>query len=99
MAHSYFAEGLAFHRAVGNKPGMALLLGNLGLVSCDQQDYLSARSLLLESLEVCRELEDKRGIAFSLVALASLALAQNELSISIVTLQDFDSRHEIEGGE
>ena len=50
----------------------------LGYVALQRSDYAAARSLLEEALTLCREMDDKDGIAWALVNLALVFLFQGE---------------------
>jgi hypothetical protein len=55
---------------------MARSLTDLGVVACDQQDYLAAHAVYREGLEVFAGLAHKRGIARALEGFACSACAQ-----------------------
>src|SRR5205823_4898728 len=66
------------HREIGDKWGIAYVLLNLGLVSHEQGDFGSARTLYEESLAIRREIGDRQGIAYALERVAALCSAQGE---------------------
>lgn len=55
-AQVFFEEGLVAARAWGERSHVAALLNGLGWIVANQGDLRRARSSLLESLEICREL-------------------------------------------
>ena len=58
-AQGLYEESLALLRELGDKPGVALLINNLGVVMRYQNDHDRARMLNAESLAVFRELGDR----------------------------------------
>ena len=52
----------------------ALALGELGYVALLESDLLEARTLALESLEICEGIENRQGIVESLNVLGTIAL-------------------------
>src|SRR5262249_2115286 len=70
-----YAESLRIHRQVGDRHGIALTLGNLGVLARRDGNRDRARDLLGESLAAARVVGDKRVVAAALDQLASLALA------------------------
>jgi hypothetical protein len=64
------------YRELGDQRGIGIaLLTCLGVVACEQGDDASSSALLGDSLEVWRELDDRRGIADCLEESAGLAFA------------------------
>ena len=57
---------------------MTIALNNLGLVTREQGDYVTARTLYEEGLAIARERDDKRGIGYLLSNLGLMALEQGE---------------------
>jgi predicted ATPase/predicted Ser/Thr protein kinase len=53
-----------------------------GVLATAQGDYVSADALIKQSLEIARNLDDKRSIAISLNALAVIARDQGDLAVS-----------------
>jgi tetratricopeptide (TPR) repeat protein len=78
-AHGHFSEGRIFlERALAGSGGAtaslrAKALGAAADMALDQGDFERGEVLCQESLALCRELEDTRGIAFSLFLLGSIA--------------------------
>ena len=72
-AHSLLMEGLEFHRALGNRQGIAATLNNLGSLAREQGDYQRARAMHEEGLTIWRQMGDRRGISSSLNSLGNLA--------------------------
>jgi non-specific serine/threonine protein kinase len=78
-AHANFEKTLALRREIGDKRGVAVALGNLGVVAWRQGNCLAARPLLQESLERYQEIGDRRGAGTSLNELGQVALQMGEL--------------------
>lgn len=72
-ARRLFGQSLAIQRELGNQPGIACALNNLGLVATGQGDLEAARELFEESLAIHSELGDKRGTATALSNQGNLA--------------------------
>jgi tetratricopeptide (TPR) repeat protein len=62
----------------GNKPTLAAILHQLGMLAQRQGDYAKARILYDESIAIERELRDKSGVAKSLHQLGHLAQDQGD---------------------
>ncbi len=58
MARTFYEQSLAIRRELNDRPGIAVLLANLGIVSYHTGDYAGARTLDDESLAVFREIGD-----------------------------------------
>ncbi|HEX6736765.1 MAG TPA: tetratricopeptide repeat protein, partial [Vicinamibacteria bacterium] len=69
-------EALAIWREAGDRPGVGVGLGALGLVALERGDYAVARDHLAEALAIWRQLGIKTLIAESLARLAMVAGAQ-----------------------
>jgi len=85
----YLAEGrsaiarlLAMEGAAAHPKLRARLLFASAVLAGDQGDYGSAHQLFEDSLEICLDLNDKRGVAVALNALAVNARARGELAAS-----------------
>jgi predicted ATPase/serine/threonine protein kinase len=85
----YFAEGrdrlgklLKLGGAMAPTKLRARVLFAAGILAAGQGDYASSDALIQESLEIARRLEDKRGIAVSLNALAVTARDRGEVAAS-----------------
>ena len=65
-AAALFEEGLAFHRASGNRVGMALEMLGLADVARDQGDSLGVRAHCEPSLAILREFDMQWAIGFAL---------------------------------
>jgi predicted ATPase len=81
--HSHQSEGLArleglLARTSNRTLARGRALFGAGLFKYRQGDYESARTLLQESLSICRELGDKHGSALSLDRLFSVAYSQGD---------------------
>ncbi len=72
-------EGLALARALGDAPGMARALGQLGRVAgFVRHEHARARVLLEESLALCQELDNHWYRAWSHLVLADVVAVQGE---------------------
>jgi predicted ATPase/class 3 adenylate cyclase len=87
-ARTYYSEGLAIYRRLGDKLGAARPLNGLGLVSWGQGDLVAARSFLEESLAIKRELGDQGAISISLNNLGLVALAQGDYATARACLEE-----------
>ncbi|HKB17294.1 MAG TPA: tetratricopeptide repeat protein, partial [Planctomycetota bacterium] len=68
----HMEECLALARELGDRPGEARALGNLGNVYLDLEDYPKAREHYEKALALARELGDRRGEANALGGLGSV---------------------------
>ena len=71
-------QSLALFRQLGDTPGIALSLYNLGWVTWLRGNATAARSLLEEALALCRKLDDTWGMRNSLQTLATIAVDWGE---------------------
>ena len=62
-ARQFLEESLALCRQLGDKPGTASALNNLGLVLSESGNYDKALAMYEESLRLFQEMEDLEGIA------------------------------------
>ena len=76
----FIAKLLALEGAAARPKLRARLLFSAAVLAAEQGDYSSARQLFEESLETCLELNDNRGVAVALNALAVNARERGELS-------------------
>ena len=65
-ARHRYEQALAIYHELGDRRGVAALLGNVGLVVKDQGDSARATAYYQESLAAFQELEDRRGVANAL---------------------------------
>jgi tetratricopeptide (TPR) repeat protein len=73
-----FEASLAVNRELGDKRGIAVLLGNLGTNALRQRDFERARTLLEESLALRREMGERRGVGYMLRCLSAVASSQGD---------------------
>jgi tetratricopeptide (TPR) repeat protein len=59
QAKLLYESGLMIRRKIDDRPGLAVMLNNLGMVSMAAEDYNAAKPLFLESLNLFRELGDR----------------------------------------
>jgi DNA-binding CsgD family transcriptional regulator len=102
-AYALFEEGLAIHRALGDKRGIAHSLSQLAqLLFVSQADPTRVSPLLEECLMVSREVGFKEGIAAYYCVSGQLALSQGNLVLarslaekSVVLYGEMGHRHGI----
>jgi predicted ATPase/class 3 adenylate cyclase len=87
-ARACFEESLAIYRALGDKPGIAAVLRNMGSLAWHAQDHIARNALLEESLALCRELDDKAGIAQLLRDLGLTAWSQGDVARATGLLEE-----------
>lgn len=75
-----FDECLSISRGYRNKPGILTALWNLSLVAQDRADYATARTLLVESLALARELGTQEMTAGSMMNLAAVLRLEGNLA-------------------
>ena len=62
-ALEYYLKALKMNEELGRKNGIAINLGNIGLVYMDQLDYPKALEYYFKALDMAEELGDKNGVA------------------------------------
>lgn len=72
-AYALMEEGLSIARAIGDRPGVASLLNNLGNLAFCQGDPARARALYRESVDIRQEIGDPLGSASPLNNLGEIA--------------------------
>ena len=77
-AKTLYQDALAMSRELGDSRGIAVALGNLGMVALDQGDYETAIARHEQSLAIWRELGDRQGTARTLNALGNAAYSQGD---------------------
>src|SRR5262249_2457190 len=77
LARQAYEEAVALNRQIANKPGLAVALCNLGYVTLATAPT-DAPSHFRESLELSREVEDPRTIAYCLEAAARIFLERGD---------------------
>jgi predicted ATPase/class 3 adenylate cyclase len=87
-ASALIEQALALWRELGDKPGMADALLNLGRVARLQGDYERSGKLLQESLALCREQHIMWGVVWALISLGDVALDQGEPAQALEPLQE-----------
>jgi predicted ATPase/DNA-binding CsgD family transcriptional regulator len=75
----WLARALALGVSQTRNRARAKALGAHGALAYLQSDFLAARALLEESLGIWRQLEDRRGSAFTLTFLGRVAVRQGDL--------------------
>ena len=84
---SRIAKLLAMAGAAARPKLRARLQFAAGVLANEQGDYISGQGLLESSLETCVEMNDNRGVAVALNALAVLARYRGDLTHGILTLR------------
>jgi non-specific serine/threonine protein kinase len=74
-AQQLYDESIEVHRRVGDKWGLSILLSAAAGLRIVQKDFDQARIQASEAMSLCQELDDPRGIAWSLDMFASLLAA------------------------
>ncbi len=81
-AEEKYREALAIYQQVGNKPGIAKIYSNIGLISRVRRDFDSSETHLNQALDIYKELNDRRGIASVLDRQGALFSQQRQLDIA-----------------
>jgi predicted ATPase/DNA-binding winged helix-turn-helix (wHTH) protein len=87
-ARALHEESLVIRRELGDRPGIAASLGNLGNVAFNQGDYPAATALQEQSLAIRRELGDRYGIATTLNNLGAVAINQGDYPATRAVLEE-----------
>ena len=81
-------ESLSIYRQLNDRPGIAVVTTNLGIVYYHLGEYATVRALYEESLRLHRELEDSLGIARALNSLGTLASRQGDYATALALLTE-----------
>ncbi len=73
----FFERGLKINEEIGNKKGIAGLLGNIGNIYNDQSNYPKALEYQQRSLKIYEEIGDKTGIANALINIGNIYSKQS----------------------
>jgi tetratricopeptide (TPR) repeat protein len=87
-------QSLALYRALGDRWGMARLVGYLSLLAWDGGNYGEAQQLAEESLALRRALGDQLGMAAALYLLGTIASAQGQLEEAERSLREAIAIHQ-----
>ena len=79
-ARALYEESVAIRRELGDRRGMAGVLGNLGYVAYELGDRSAARALSVEALAISRELGDPGRVADALNNLGNVAYDQGDFA-------------------
>ena len=74
-ARQFYDESIEVHRCAGDKWGLSILLSAAAGLHIVRKDFDQARVQASEAMALCQELDDPRGIAWSLDMFASLLAA------------------------
>lgn len=77
-ARTYYEQGLAIRREVGDQRSIAASLNGLGNLACSEGDYPTARRYYTESLEIKRNLGDRKAVGGSLNNLGFVAYHEGD---------------------
>jgi len=77
-ARNLYLESLAIRRDLGDRVGIAAVIGNLGNMAFDQGDYAAVKPLYEECLAIFRELGERGSIAAVLQNLGHVAHYQGD---------------------
>jgi tetratricopeptide (TPR) repeat protein len=77
-AKTLYEDALSMSRELGDQRGIAVALGNLGMVALEQGDHKAAIARHEEGLAIWHELGDRQGIARTLNALGNAAYSQGD---------------------
>jgi DNA-binding CsgD family transcriptional regulator len=87
-AAELYEQSLALQRELGDKDGIAIALGSLGIVAYEEADYARSIALTQEALAIFRELNIKPNIINALVHLGRAALAQSDQRQALAYFSD-----------
>jgi predicted ATPase/class 3 adenylate cyclase len=87
-ANALIEQALAVWRELGDKPGMADALLNLGRVARLRGDYERSGKLVRESLALFREQQIMWGVVWALISLGDVALDQGDSAQALEPLQE-----------
>ena len=73
-----YEESLKIERRLGDPWAIAISLDNLGGVAYDLGAYAEARAFFEESLDLFRQIGDRRGSAYLLEGLAAVTVAEGD---------------------
>jgi hypothetical protein len=82
-ARTFYEQGLAIFRELGDRWGIAATLADLGSLAREQGNYPGARSMYQESIRLFYELNHKRGIARLLECFSCSSAARGEAERSL----------------
>ena len=87
-ASAFNEESLTIRRALGDKPGVAVLLNNQGIIARFQHDLAEARRLNDESIALLREVGDRWAVGQLLNNQACVAADQGDYAEARALLQE-----------
>src|SRR2546427_3878 len=79
-AEAWYAQSLAIRRALNDTAGIAIVLGQLGLVAQARGDHALARQRYEESLAACQEVGDEPAIVMAKTRLAGVLGDQGDIT-------------------
>jgi predicted ATPase/class 3 adenylate cyclase len=85
---AFAGEGLAIHREVGDRPGIASALLKLANAATETGDYGAASGFLEEALQTWRALKDKHGMARVLISWGWVALRSGKYDLARARLAE-----------
>lgn len=87
-AAARYEECLALRRDLGDKRGIAVVLGHLGVLAYDRGDFDRAAALHGESLALRRALEDSWGVALTLNNLGEVTRQRGDEECAVVLYEE-----------
>lgn len=78
-AQQLYDESIEVHRRAGDKWGLSILLSIAGGLRIVRNDFAQTRAQATEAMSLCEELEDPRGLAWSLEVCAGLLAAAGDV--------------------
>lgn len=82
-ALGYYQRSLKIYEEIGDKPGSARTISNIGIIYKNQGDYSKALDYYQRSLKIQEEIGDTRGSAATIGNIGSIYLAQGDNSLAL----------------
>ena len=87
-AAALFEQAADLYRRLEDRRGLALAIGDRGVIMEHEGDYAQAEALIAESLDLYRQTGDREGVADRLRGLGSVACAQGDFARATVFLEE-----------
>lgn len=87
-AAALFEQAADLYRRLEDRRGLALAIGDRGVIMEHQGEYQQAEVLIAESLDLYRQTGDQEGVADRLRGLGSVACAQGDFARATVLLEE-----------
>ncbi len=82
-ALDYYQRSLKIYEEIGDKPGSASTISNIGIIYKNQGDYPKALDYYQRSLKIQEEIGDTRGSAATIGNIGTIYLAQGDYPIAL----------------